>query len=536
VVRNRLRLSIVLRASALLVVSAVLLAGGNGVAPAPVGATHLCGETGSTMGPFIVQAYDAKDYRSIYNEAFDLAAGNELLPDDLYFGLPPLETGARPYVTPTATATGTATGTATPTGTATETPTTTETAVATETPTPTAATVGADIAVAQATETPTPTPTATRTRPTPTATVTPSPTPFPPIGPGTTEPYIPPTLLKAIAWIESSWAEAAYAVAYGSVGPALISHDCGYGIMQVTSGMENTTGAPTREQLMTASHYAYNIARGARTLADKWNLSPEYRPLVGDRNPRAIEDWYYAVWSYNGFAFQNHPLNPRFPAWPRTSYSCGPSDDGFSHDRSQYPYQELVFGCMTHPPEPDGEPLWEQQPVTLPDLSLVEFAQPLSVENFACEEGDVCYTRMDMPRPAGAHEDLTPATGDRGKIIGAPVLEVDTTSVDIMARPDTPSEPEEVKVTNAGTGILVWTVTSSVPWLQVSLPSGVALGSSLGGAGSELTVQANMAGLPRGQYVAELTFEAPYAAGGPKVVTVTVTTYAQSYVPGIAKS
>jgi hypothetical protein len=242
------------------------------------------------------------------------------------------------------------------------------------------------------------------------------------------------------------------------------------------------------------------------------------------------------VWSYNGFAFQNHPLNPRFSAWPRTSYSCGPSDDGFSHDRSQYPYQELVFGCMTHPPEPDGEPLWEQQPVTLPDLTLAEFAQPLSLENFACEDGDVCFTRMDMPRPAGAHEDPTPATGDRSMIIGEPVLAVDTSAIEIMARPDTPSESQEVEVTNAGTGLLVWTVTASVPWLQVSVPSGVALGSSLGGTGSELTVQANMAGLPRGEYVAELTFEAPYAAGGPKVVTVTVTTYAQSYVPGITKS
>ncbi|HJX61315.1 MAG TPA: transglycosylase SLT domain-containing protein [Dehalococcoidia bacterium] len=535
-VRVRSHLAAVLRASALLAVSGALLAGGDGLEPPPVAATHLCGETGSSMGPFIVQAYDAEDYRSVYNEAFNLAAGDQLFPGDLHFGLPPLESGVRPG---TPSVTPTVTGTATPTGTATETPAGTETPVATDTATPTPASAAADVAVAQATETPTPSvsPTPTRpTRATATPTATPSPTPFPPIGPGLTEPYIPPTLLKAIAWIESGWAQAAYAVAYGSVGPALISHDCGYGIMQVTTGMQNTTGTPTREQLMSASHYAYNIARGARILADKWNLSPEFRPLVGDRNPRAIEDWYYAVWSYNGFAFQNHPLNPRFPAWPRTSYSCGPSDDGFSHDRSQYPYQELVFGCMTHPPDPDGDPLWEPQPVTLPDLSLVEFAQPLSVENFVCDNGDDCYTRMDLPRPAGAHEDPTPATGDRSRIIGAPMLGVDSTAIEIMARPDTPSEPQEVVVTNVGTGILVWTVTPSVPWLQVSLPSGVALGDELGGAGSSLTVQANMAALPRGEYVAELIFEAPYAGGNPKVVTVTVTTFAQSYVPGISKS
>jgi hypothetical protein len=500
-------------------VSAALLAGGDGLAPPPAAATHLCSETGSTMGPFIVQAYDPEDYRTVYNKTFDLAAGNKLFPNDLYFGLPPLETGARPALTPTATATAAETATATTTP--------TETAMATPSPAAT------DTATAETTSTSTPTPTITAT---PTLTPTPSPTPFPPIGPGLTEPYIPPTILKAIGWIESGWAQAAYAVDYGSIGPALISYDCGYGIMQVTTGMQNTTGTPTREQLMVASHYAYNIARGARILADKWNLSPEFRPLVGDRNPQAIEDWYYAVWSYNGFAFQNHPLNPRFPAWPRTSYSCGPSDDGFSHDRSQYPYQELVFGCMAHPPERDDVPLWEAQDVTLPDLSLVEFAQPLSVENFVCDNMDDCYTRMDLPRPAGAHEDPTAASGDRGSIIGAPVLDVDSTTIDIMARPDTPSEPQEVTVTNAGTGILVWTVTPSVPWLEVSAPSGVALGSSLGGDSTPLTVQANMAGLPRGQYVAELTFQAPYAAGNAKVVTVTVTTYAQSFVPGIAKS
>jgi hypothetical protein len=116
------------------------------------------------------------------------------------------------------------------------------------------------------------------------------------------------------------------------------------------------------------------------------------------------------------------------------------------------------------------------------------------------------------------------------------MLEVSTITIDIMARPDTPSEPQKIAVTNAGTGILVWTVTSSVPWLQLSAPNGIALGSNLGSATSPLTVQANMAGLPRGRYVAQLTFEAPYAADNPKVVTVTVSTYAQSFVPGIAKS
>ncbi len=57
--------------------------------------------------------------------------------------------------------------------------------------------------------------------------------------------YIPPVILKAIAWIESGWAQVSYGpppVPYGGVGPVLASHDCGYGLMQVTSGMQNATG------------------------------------------------------------------------------------------------------------------------------------------------------------------------------------------------------------------------------------------------------------------------------------------------------
>src|SRR5574341_1747646 len=38
--------------------------------------------------------------------------------------------------------------------------------------------------------------------------------------------YIPPVLLKAIAWIESNWAQADASVPYGAVGPTLISADC----------------------------------------------------------------------------------------------------------------------------------------------------------------------------------------------------------------------------------------------------------------------------------------------------------------------
>jgi len=171
------------------------------------------------------------------------------------------------------------------------------------------------------------------------------------------DPYIPPTLLKSIAWLESSWVHADWSVPYGSVGPVLVSHDCGYGIMQVTTGMQNVSGVPNLDQAMIGGHFAFNMARGARILADKWNIAPESRPIVGSRNVALFEDWYYAVWGYNGFAFKNHPLNSDYSS-SRTPYSCGLSNDGYGHDRSRYPYQELVLGCVTRPPVISGTPLW----------------------------------------------------------------------------------------------------------------------------------------------------------------------------------
>ena len=113
---------------------------------------------------------------------------------------------------------------------------------------------------------------------------------------------IPPTLLKSISWIESSITQAAVEVPFGSIGPALVSFDCGHGITQVTTGMtvpQGESGRASPEQALVATHFAYNIARGAVILANKWNDAPELRPIAGtDTNavPNMLENWYYAIW------------------------------------------------------------------------------------------------------------------------------------------------------------------------------------------------------------------------------------------------
>lgn len=381
------------------------------------------------------------------------------------------------------------------------------------------------------------------------------------------DPYIPQTLLKAIAWIESTWVQADWAVPYGEVGPVLVSHDCGYGIMQVTSGMQNISGVPNLDQAMIGGHYGFNIARGARILADKWNLAPEIRPLVGEREFALLEDWYYATWGYNGFAFKNHPLNPSYSAWPRVPYSCGPLDDGFGHDRSRYPYQELVFGCVTRPPLVDNTKLWSPQVAFLPDLSDPAFGEPLQLDNWSsCAQNLECAaldipsfasplnttpapttpgptltpTPMSSPTPtptpnpiplltpppastaSTSQSNPTTASITRVEVIGLPSLNVSPGMVSLEASPDAESARLLLTVFNEGTGVLAWRATTSGPWLRLSRVQGVSLGADIGPRASIFSVWADASGLSGGTYTGAITFESLYASNVPLAVEVTL--------------
>ncbi len=368
----------------------------------------------------------------------------------------------------------------------------------------------------------------------------------------TTAARVPPVLLKAIAWIESALTQAAGHVPYQAIGPVLVSFDCGYGIMQVTSGMTTPLGErgyPSPQQALIATHFAYNIARGALILADKWNQAPEKRPIAGtDTNgdPAIIENWYFAVWSYNGFTGpggvgSNHPLDPIYGSWPRLPYSCGPSDDGFGHNRGNYPYQELVFGCASRPPQVNGTPLWPPQPIDLPDLNDPRWSDPLALSNFVYP-----YERMDIPTPrppeAGArptataetpgatpsgtpsegeatasltptltstatptatvpaapsatpsssvqaavpsaigHRDSTPppSSSARASLFGSPSLSVSTTSVSLRFSEQTGADSAAVTISNPGSGILSWMAIPSAPWVTVTPIAGIAAGGDL---------------------------------------------------------
>lgn len=140
-------------------------------------------------------------------------------------------------------------------------------------------------------------------------------------------------------------------------GLTVISFDCGFGIMQVTSGAADYPGLQARADI--------NIAAGADILARKWNGDETFGGHVGDSDPSFVESWYFAVWAYNGFVYSNNPNNPDLPA-SRPPFR-GPS----SLARGDYPYQELVWGFLEFPLVKDGEEMWPSLPVTYPDRSSI---------------------------------------------------------------------------------------------------------------------------------------------------------------------
>lgn len=299
--------------------------------------------------------------------------------------------------------------------------------------------------------------------------------------------YVPPTLLKSISWLESLTQQGAQGLPFGAIGPALVSFDCGYGIAQVTSGMtspEGEGGLPSSEQALVATHFAYNIGRGAAILIDKWNGAPEARPIAGidsDADPRVVENWYFAVWGYNGFTGpganrSNHPLDPIYGSWPRTPYSCGPSTDGLGHNRSQYPYQELVYGCMAHPPRVQGQELWKPIDASLPDLNNPYWRTPLDLANFRGS-----FEKMDIPSPQPSHTDDTPKPNLLGRLVvlGIPRLAVDRQILLVNVRPGQSATPAEVRISNTNTGIVPWRVTANKSWVTVSQQAGVAVGADM---------------------------------------------------------
>ena len=354
-------------------------------------------------------------------------------------------------------------------------------------------------------------------------------------------PFIPATLLKAIAWVESNLTMAQPSVRFESVGDGLVSFDCGHGIMQVTTGMTIPLGADnkaTPRQASIATHFAYNIARGAQILAEKWNGAPDARPIVGtdtQSDPQVIENWYFAVWAYNGFtgpgsSISNHPADPLFGAAPHPAWRC----DG-TQARNRFPYQEIVWGCMARPESRSGRPLWEPLVASLPNLADPIVFQALSPANFVFP-----YSGMDIPTPQPAHLVQRPTIPAdlQVRLIGSPVFEASSRSVTINLKDRRTTQSVKVPVRNAGSGILTWQASASDNFLIVDPPAGAAAGSGVpcgtGACNAELTITVNPTLLPAARANGTVTLTS--ATGGSATIRIEVSAEFEIGAPGTSRA
>lgn len=146
---------------------------------------------------------------------------------------------------------------------------------------------------------------------------------------------VPSAILMAIAYQESGWRQFD-ASGNTVIGSNATSQDIG--IMQI-----NSLGRSDIDRLMT--DIDYNIETGAAMLDGKWKLAPG----IGDRDRNVLENWYYAIWAYNGLSSTNNPNTP-----------------GGRH------YQDGILALMARQVlGSDGQPLWLPVVVTLPSRSMI---------------------------------------------------------------------------------------------------------------------------------------------------------------------
>lgn len=123
---------------------------------------------------------------------------------------------------------------------------------------------------------------------------------------------IPSVLLKSIARVESVFKH------FKNDGSPRTSGTC-IGLMMVNNKYGGYDGERLKYDIK------YNIEAGADVLLNKWSMS-SYQKVssVGNMDPNILENWYFALWAYNGWAQSNNPH--MLPSYVKT-----------------YTYQQLIY-------------------------------------------------------------------------------------------------------------------------------------------------------------------------------------------------
>ena len=279
--------------------------------------------------------------------------------------------------------------------------------------------------------------------------------------------------------------------------------------------MSNNGGSPTAKQAAVGTHFLFNIAEGVRILAEKWNSAPRFRPIAGNGDPAALEDWYFAAWSYNGFAFSNHPLNPaRDPlrgAGQDMLYHCSdasaPSYQGGRFGYGDYTYPERVYGCMRFPPKRNGVRMWAAQTFDMPHFESETVAKAFDPKNFTdCENGGFSggCPKMDFPTsltiPRTPTPTPTPTPGTGTPTPTPSVTPSPTATPSVTPTPLPPivvvTHPDTTPPIDASLAIPMF----GSPVIAISAPASIELSLSTGGVATSAAASVRNIGTWLGLY------------------------------------
>ena len=191
---------------------------------------------------------------------------------------------------------------------------------------------------------------------------------------------IPSIFLKAIARVESCYEH------YNKDGSPKIT-GTSIGLMQIN----NRNGGYDSDKLK--YDIMYNIEAGADVLMSKWSMS-SYNTVssVGNMDPNVLENWYFALWAYNGWASSNNP----------NSYA------------KKYTYQQLIYDVIEKEYDRKVHNIdFSYLPATeKPSRSLV-----VPTPQYTNSGGIIFYDKGDYVRTDGIREKFHLRDGPAGRYI-----------------------------------------------------------------------------------------------------------------------
>ncbi len=109
---------------------------------------------------------------------------------------------------------------------------------------------------------------------------------------------VPAEILYGIGYEESGLRQ------YYDNGNPIISGDGGIGLMQITPYAVDQDF----DEYLLKYDIRYNIEAGAQVILGKWNYVKTRNP-IGNNETNILENWYFAIWAYNGYSNINNPNN-----------------------------------------------------------------------------------------------------------------------------------------------------------------------------------------------------------------------------------